>query len=250
MFGQEFSERGAAMDYVQFFDHLSIGITVLDPALKVVFWNRWMEEHSLLLRDDMLGRPVHELFAPPVKKVFVSKAGEVFKHGSPAFFSHGEHQWVFPFVTVRSYLRGKLEKMEQTVILSPIKDADNIVRYILVSVFDISDWVLNQNQLLASKKKFEKLSLVDGLTQIPNRRALMEQVRRQLHMHLRKKRPLSLAMVEAATFICNEVPLHITVSFGVGWASGKRSIRVNRLLGRADRSLYLAKERGRNKVEA
>lgn len=192
--------RHQPMDYPQLLDHLSIGVAVLDAHLTVLFWNRWLEEHSLLRREEMIGRPIHELFRPHIRKEFINKAREVVTSRAPAFFTHKAHQHMFPFLTVRSYLDNELMRMEQTVILSPLQDEEGVVRHIAVSVFDISDWIIYQQQLLASKKELEKLSLIDDLTHIPNRRAVMEQVDKQLHIHNRKHRELAMAIVDLDHF--------------------------------------------------
>lgn len=188
------------LDYPQLLDHLSIGVAVIDPELTVLFWNRWLEEHSMLGREEMVGRPIQELFRPYVRREFVNKAREVLQRGMPAFFTHKAHQYIFPFPTVRSFLDEELMRMEQTVILSPLQDEDGEVQHILVSVFDISDWIIYQQQVLASKKELEKLSLIDDLTQVPNRRAIMEQVEKQLHIHNRKHRELALVIVDLDHF--------------------------------------------------
>ncbi len=188
------------IDHAQLLDHLSIGIIVVDEPLTVVFWNRWMEEHSLLPREEVRGKPLYELFPDLVKKEFTAKAREAFRKGEPTFFTHKVHQFMFPFHTVRSLLASKLSPMQQTVILSPLKDDDGVTRQLLVSVFDISDWVAYQNRLLESKKELEKLSRLDDLTQIANRRAIMEQLRYDLCLHARKKRPLAMALIDIDHF--------------------------------------------------
>ncbi len=45
-----------------FADAFSLGVVTLDADQRVVIWNRWMEECAGLKRDDVLGRPLAELF--------------------------------------------------------------------------------------------------------------------------------------------------------------------------------------------
>ena len=192
---------GDTMDFVQMLDHLSIGTAVLDEDLNVVFWNRWLMEHSLISREEAMGVPVYELFPELVKKGFTTKARNVLKTGKPAFFARTKQQYVFPFPTVRSFVdESAFPKMYQTVILSPLHDEDQIPRQILVSVFDVTDWVVYQNQLLKSKEELEKLSMIDDLTQIPNRRCILERIRIELARHNRKKRSMSLVMIDIDHF--------------------------------------------------
>lgn len=188
------------IDHIQLLDHLSIGVIVIDEPLTVVFWNRWMEEHSLLSRAEVEGKPLYEIFPDIVRKEFTAKAREAFRHGEPTFFTHKVHQFMFPFHSARSLLDKALEPMQQTVILSPLKDSNGQTRQLLVSVFDISDWIAYQDQLLSSKRELEKLSRVDDLTQIANRRAIMEQLHYELCLHARKKRQLTLVLIDIDHF--------------------------------------------------
>lgn len=188
------------IDHHQLLDHLSIGVVVLDESLRIVHWNKWMEEHSLLSSEEVKGKRLVDFFSGLAKKGFIKKAKEVIKLGRPVFFTQKVSQYIFPFPTTRSYLKDNLRTMQQTVILSPMKDEKRKTRHVLVSVFDVSDWVEHQNQLLKSKNELERLSQVDELTQIPNRRAIMENLKEELNIHNRKKRPLALAMVDIDHF--------------------------------------------------
>ncbi len=188
------------IDNQQLLDHLSIGVVVLDDSLRIIQWSRWMEEHSLLAGKDVKGKRLVDFFSGLAKKGFIKKATEVIKHGKPVFFTQKVSQYIFPFPTARSYLDTNLKTMQQTVILSPMKNEVGQIKHVLVSVFDVSDWVEHQNQLLKSKNELERLSQIDELTQIPNRRAIMEKLAEELNIHNRKKRPLAVAMVDIDHF--------------------------------------------------
>lgn len=184
----------------QLLDHLSIGAAVIDRSLRIVFWNRWLAEHSMLEREAVLGRPIHEVMPALVKKGFVKKAREVFRRGQPSFFNKKLHQNIFPFYSGRSYIEKKLAPMEQTVILSPLLDSEGNTAEVLISVFDISDWISYQNELLRSQTELQRLSQTDDLTQVPNRRNIMDRLSEELLVHKRKKRPLSLALLDIDHF--------------------------------------------------
>lgn len=188
------------IDHARILDQLSIGAAVIDSELKVLFWNRWMSEHSLLDRQAVLDRPIQELLPGLADKGFDRKAREVFRRGRPGFFNKKLHRHVFPFYSCRSYLENKLLPMEQTVILSPLPDPDGKTGRLLVSVFDISDWVAKQDELLRSRSELQQLSLTDELTQAPNRRSVMERLASELSLHIRKRRPLALALLDIDHF--------------------------------------------------
>lgn len=188
------------INHSQLLNHLSIGTTVVDRSLRIVFWNRWMAEHSMLSEEKVIGRPIQEVFPSLLKKGFVKKANEVFKKGQPSFFNKNLHRHIFPFYSGRSYIENKLLPMEQTVILSPLIDNEGNTSEVLISVLDISDWISYQNELLRSQTDLERLSQTDDLTQIPNRRSIMDRLTEELQIHKRKKRPLSMALLDIDHF--------------------------------------------------
>jgi diguanylate cyclase (GGDEF)-like protein len=187
-------------NHAQLLDHLSIGAAVIDSSLRVVFWNRWMAEHGMLSQDEVIGRPIHEVMPALVKKGFVKKAREVFHTGQPSFFNKKLHQNIFPFYSGRSYIEKQLAPMEQTVILSPLLDGDGNTNEVLISVFDISDWITYQNELLRTQTELQRLSQTDDLTQVPNRRSVMDRLTEELLIHKRKKRPLAMALLDIDHF--------------------------------------------------
>ena len=187
-------------NHEQVLDHLSIGAAVINRSLRVVFWNRWLAEHSTKGRDEVLDRKINEVFPTLVAKGFIKKAREVFRTGRPSFFNKRLHQNIFPFYSGRSYIEKKLSPMEQTVILSPLLDDDGNTSELLISVFDISDWISYQNELLRSQSELQQLSRTDDLTQIPNRRNIMDRLTEELQIHRRKKRPLALALLDVDHF--------------------------------------------------
>jgi diguanylate cyclase (GGDEF)-like protein len=187
-------------DHNQLLDHLSIGIAVIDREMKILFWNRWLAEHSLMVSEEMIGRKIDDLFPGLRKAKFAKKAQEVLKTGRPVFFNNTKNPHLFSFFSGRSYIEKQLAPMEQTVILSPLCDKHGEPAQVLISIFDISDWISHQNALLKSKEEMEKLSHTDELTQIPNRRRIMEKLTEELRTHSRKKRPISLAMLDIDHF--------------------------------------------------
>ena len=86
------------------------------------------------------------------------------------------------------------------MILSPLLDENGEASELLISVFDISDWITYQNELLRSQTELQRLSQTDDLTQVPNRRNIMERLSEEVAIHKRKKRPMSLALLDIDHF--------------------------------------------------
>ncbi len=187
-------------DHLQLLNHLSIGIAVIDPEIKIIFWNQWLAEHSMISSDTITGRELLSVFPDLKKANFLKKIRAVFDSGQPVFFNNKVSANPFPFHSGRSYIEKQLTPMEQTVIISPMKDPEGNIEHALITVFDISDWISNQRNLLDSKEAMERLSHTDELTQIPNRRNIMDRLTEELRTHIRKKRPMAIAMLDIDHF--------------------------------------------------
>ncbi|MDT8335451.1 MAG: diguanylate cyclase, partial [Desulfurivibrionaceae bacterium] len=187
-------------DHLQLLDHLSIGIAVIDPELNVVFWNRWLAEHSMIGDRSVKGRSLLDIFPSLATTKLPRQLRQVFENGQPVFLDKKTCDNPFPFYACRSYIKKDLAPMEQTVIIAPLKNSHGTTEQALITVFDISDWINNQQTLLDSKEKMELLSHTDDLTQIPNRRNILDRLAKELRTHRRKKRPMSIAMLDIDHF--------------------------------------------------
>jgi len=186
-------------DFSQIIQSVNMGILVLDKNLRIVFWNRWMEEHSRLRSGEVLGRDIMELYPNLEKKGFRWKAETVFKMGNFAFFSQQLHSHLIPLHLAR-YLTADFEQMQQNATLSPLRDPLGRVEYLCVSIEDATDSVIYRERLESAKKDLEVMSLTDPLTNLPNRRHLMETLEREISKHGRQKRPLSIAILDVDHF--------------------------------------------------
>lgn len=173
----------------------------------------------MLSDEAVIGKKLLSIFPSLKKSKFPKMLQKVFDSGQPVFFNNKVYANPFPFYSGRSYIEKSLAPMEQTVIISPLKDSTDNTIQALITIFDISDWISNQQTLLESKEEMERLSHTDELTQIPNRRNIMDKLTEELKTHRRKKRPMSIAMLDIDHFKkinddhghqCGDVVLHET----------------------------------------
>lgn len=187
-------------DYLQLLNHLSNGIAVIDPQLRIIFWNKWLAEHSMMTSDFVQGQELSTIFPKLRKSKFLKKIKKVFATGQPIFFNNKIYAHPFPFYSGRSYIESTLSPMEQTVIITPLHDSAGNTEQALITVFDISDWISDHRILLESKEEMERLSLTDDLTQISNRRNITDRLKEEFLTHKRKKRPMSIAILDIDHF--------------------------------------------------
>jgi diguanylate cyclase (GGDEF)-like protein/PAS domain S-box-containing protein len=187
------------LDFAQIMQSLNLGIIVLDRDLRIVFWNRWMEEQSRMESAEVIGRDITELFPELEQKGFRWKAENVFKLGTYAFFSQQIHGHLIPLPLTR-YLTSSFEYMQQNVTLSPVRNADGKVAFLCATIEECTDAVLYREKLEQAKRELETMSLTDPLTELPNRRHLMETLQREVSQHNRLKRSLSVAILDVDHF--------------------------------------------------
>ena len=144
--------RERCLAYEQILDALSQGLIILDRDLKILLWNRWMEQHSRLERDQVLGKAITDIFPDLVKKGFVWKVQSVFKLGNYAFFSQRLHRYLFP-LAASNYLQDRYEFMQQNAVLAPLRGPEGQVEQVCVSIMDYTDTVMYQERLEDSTKR-------------------------------------------------------------------------------------------------
>jgi len=50
------------MIFAQIFDMVDIGVVILDKDLKIYKWNRWMELHSRITSEEIIGHCIFDFF--------------------------------------------------------------------------------------------------------------------------------------------------------------------------------------------
>jgi len=189
------------IDTLQLIDMLSVGIIVLNRDLEIVLWNRWMEEHSKIDRAQALGKVITGFFPDLETKRFSWKVKAVFKLGHYSFFTQEHYQYLFHFPNQQLIQAGARE-MQQNCILSPLKDKEGMVEYVLVSVYDVTDAIVYQQQLIEAKKLYERLSVMDELTAVHNRRHLWQRLQEEFARYFRNGQPLSFLLLDIDHFKC------------------------------------------------
>lgn len=183
-------------DILQLIDTLSEGIVVINRRLEIVLWNQWMTEHSKIDKNEALGKNITDLFPELNIREFPWKVQQVFKLGRFCFFPQEHYKYLFYFPTRHS----NTKEMRQNCVISPLKDQNGIVEYVAVSVYNVTDTVIYQQQIIEAKKSNKKLSLMDKLTGVYNRRYLLNRLQEEFARYLRTKHSLSFLLIDIDHF--------------------------------------------------
>lgn len=187
------------MDFRNIADLLNQGLILINQDMTIAFWNSWMEKHSRIPRDRALGKKVSDIFPELESKGFFWKVQNVLQLGIFAFFSQPLHHYIFPLPSEK-YLDTNYEHMQQNVCLAPIHDANGHITQVLISVVDDTDAANYRDRLEKTMQALEETNRIDHLTQVYNRRYLMECLNEEISFHERSGKEFSLVILDIDFF--------------------------------------------------
>jgi diguanylate cyclase (GGDEF)-like protein len=180
------------MIFRQLFDLLDAGIVILDGDLKVYKWNKWMELHSNIPADQIVGHSIFDFFPNLDSHSFSRSLKYVLNFGNYYFFSQKLHHYLFPFKPV-SYLSADIDYMQQSCNMGQLVDEESSTRYVYITVHDVTEITVYEKTLI-------EMNTRDSLTGIYNRKFLESQLRNELKRFKRAQRPFGLIMFDIDFF--------------------------------------------------
>lgn len=176
----------------QLFDLVDIGLVILDKDLNVYKWNRWMELHSGIIADEMIGKPLFDFFPSLNNPGFLQTVKFVLNFGNFYFFSQKLHHYLFPF-DPDSSLSSSFDHMQQSCNMGLLRQEGTSDKYVYITVKDVTETAIYEQKLL-------EMNMRDGLTGIYNRRYLETRLQEEYERSLRSNKSLSLIMFDIDYF--------------------------------------------------
>jgi diguanylate cyclase len=176
----------------QIFDAINLGLVILDTELKIHKWNRWMEIHSGIDADNIVGKSALESFPNLDNPRFIRSCKSVFSFGNFCFFSQKLHGYLFPFKS-SSYVGSEFEYMQQSCAMGPLRDENNDIRYLFIYVQDVTEVAVYEQKLV-------EMNMRDGLTGTYNRGFMESKLNEEYFRHKRYSRPFSIIMFDIDHF--------------------------------------------------
>ncbi len=195
----EKKEQEYTLDFRSIADLLNQGLILINKDMDIEFWNSWMEEHSRIDRKEAIGKQLDDIFPDLKLKGFFWKVDNVFTLGNFSFFSQRMHQYVFPLKSEK-YIDKSFEYMQQSVSLAPIQDTQGNITQVLISVVDETDSAIYRNRLEKTMQALEDANRIDHLTQVNNRRFLMECLGEEISFHHRTGSNFTLIILDIDHF--------------------------------------------------
>ena len=176
----------------QIFDSINIGLVILDRDLNVQKWNRWMEVHSGIAADKIVGSQVLETFPKLNNPNFKRSCKSVFSFGNFCFFSQKLHHYLFPFKSI-SYFDSAFEFMQQSCAMGPLRDENNVIQNLFIYVHDVTEVAVYEQKLL-------EMNMKDGLTGVFNRRFMEAKLEEECKRSMRYGCHFSVIMFDIDYF--------------------------------------------------
>ena len=178
--------------FSQVFDMVDIGLVILDKELQVRYWNRWMQLHSDIVPEKIIGTSICDIFPNLKRPRFLNNCKAVFTFGNFSFFSQKLHRYLFPFKPISSF-DADFEYMQQNCTMGPLRNEKGDINYLFIAVHDVTETVNFEQKLMA-------LNRMDALTNVHNRRSLEIHLKEEVERHKRYGHPLSLIMFDIDHF--------------------------------------------------
>jgi len=180
-------------------NRVDIGILTVDPQMRIVMWNHFLEAHSGRAAADVIGKPLFDAF-PELPQSWLTrkiKAVTVLKNFS--FTSWRQRPYLFKFRHHRP-ITGGIDVMRQDCTFVPIFDGNRDVSGVCITIVDATETCMYQTKLDEAMAVIAEQSVRDVLTGAYNRRKLEEQIAAEIVRSVRYKRPLSLLMLDIDHF--------------------------------------------------
>ncbi|WP_395345715.1 diguanylate cyclase [Ningiella sp. W23] len=181
---------------------IEVGIVVIDKNFVVQEFNQFMENHSGVDAEKIVGNSLFEHFAEVDKLWFANKCQPVFSMRTPVFLIWEQRQYLFKFGTSRP-ITSSSDNMYQNITILPIASEDctkDEVDQVCVLVYDMTDQAMSKERVDKLNDELKVISRVDGLTRLYNRRYWQERFEREYKLSLRNKKPISVLILDIDHF--------------------------------------------------
>ena len=178
---------------------IEVGIVVLDKEFNVQVWNQFMENHSSIVPGMIQDKNVFEFFPEIDKEWFIRKAAPAFSLKSPVFIIWEQRPYLFQFESNRP-ITSQANHMYQNITIFPLASLTGEVEQVCLVIYDVTDEAVSRLGMQTLNSQLERISRVDGLTGLYNRRFWEEQFVMEFKRDKRSESPSTLIMLDIDHF--------------------------------------------------
>lgn len=183
----------------QLLQGIEVGLVVINRDYQVQLWNGFMENHSGLSAQQVREQSLFDLFPDLPKEWLISKLEAAFLLNSRSFTVWEQRPFVFPFAYSRPITGGN-QMMCQNMTVQPLQDLSGNVSHAALILYDVSVQAADRRQLTSANEKLERLSQIDPLTGLANRRQWESALEQEFQRCRRYQPPSCLLVVDVDHF--------------------------------------------------
>lgn len=150
-------------------DSITEGVVILDDALEMVHWNKHMESLTNLLKDDVAGKSIFEIFTKLNKEPYRNIFNMTMEKGTQYFFSSKIHK---NMIVEDKYINFKISRIEEgnkrQMIMEFVDTTNEFIRVNQLKE-NVNELSLLNKELKAKEQEIAKLVYKDNLTNLSNR---------------------------------------------------------------------------------
>lgn len=184
------------LDIIQSTD---IGIVVLDKDFNVEIFNRFMQVHSDISAEEIIGRSIFDIFPYLDDEWFIRRVSSVFELGIPIYTTFKQRDSVFEF-PLKLPIHHANDHMFQNTTFVPLRSSSDQVEKVGVIIYDETDMAINQAKLEQAKDELLILSRTDKLTGLNNRGYWEERLKEEFNRNKRYHEASSLVIFDIDHF--------------------------------------------------
>ncbi len=128
--------------------NVDVGLVVLDKNFNIKLFNSFMQSHSAMHAEDVIGCSVFERFPEIDEAWFKRKAKSVYVLKNSAFTTWEQRPYIFRFDNYRP-ITGSAEFMYQNATFIPIQNLTGETDSICLIIYDVTEQAVNHLQLNA-----------------------------------------------------------------------------------------------------
>ncbi|TKB51421.1 GGDEF domain-containing protein [Ferrimonas sediminicola] len=171
---------------------IEVGLVVLDRQFRVHLWNSFMENHSGQRASQVRGKRIFDLFEELPEAWLTGKLETAFLLNNRAFTTWEQRPCIFKFPNSRP-ITGQSPHMYQNLTIQPLSNRYGEVNNVALVVYDVTVEA-NHRQALS------KMSQVDTLTGLANRRMWQQHLEQEFERSRRYGHPSTLMVLDIDHF--------------------------------------------------
>ena len=162
-------------------------------------FNRFMQVHSKIVADNIIGQNITEVFPHLNDEWFTRRVRSVFELGIPVYTTFQQRKSLFDFA-LRLPIHHANSEMYQNTTFVPLRSSTDVVEKLAIIIYDETPMAISQGKLEEAKDELLVLSRTDKLTGLNNRGYWEERLKEEFLRNSRSSETVSLVIFDIDHF--------------------------------------------------